>query len=44
MALCGATSHCHGLPLALRAEIASLATVKLVEATWEERLMADVPE
>jgi transposase len=34
----------HGLPLALRAESASPAEVKLVEATLQERLVADVPE
>lgn len=33
-----------GLPLALRAESASPAEVKLVEATLEERIVADVPE
>jgi transposase len=33
-----------GLPLALRAESASPAEVKLVEATMEERIVADVPE
>lgn len=33
-----------GLPLALRAESASPAEVKLVEATLEERLVAEVPE
>ena len=34
----------HGLPLALRAESASPAEVKLVEQTLEERFVADVPE
>lgn len=34
----------HGLPLALRTESASPAEVKLVEATLDERLVADVPE
>src|SRR5215469_5531497 len=34
----------HGLPLALRAESASPAEVTLVEATLEERAVADVPE
>jgi transposase len=34
----------HGLPLALRTESASPAEVKLVEATLEERVVADVPE
>jgi transposase len=34
----------HGLPLALRAESASPAEVKLVEATLEERVVAEVPE
>src|SRR5262249_43309454 len=34
----------HGLPLALRAESASPSEVKLVEATLEDRLVADVPE
>jgi transposase len=34
----------HGLPLALRAESASPAEVKLVEATMEERIVAEVPE
>jgi transposase len=34
----------HGLPLALRAESASPAEVKLVEQTMEERFVADVPE
>jgi transposase len=34
----------HGLPLALRAESASPAEVKLVEPTLEERVVADVPE
>jgi transposase len=34
----------HGLPLALRAESASPAEVKLVEATLEERVVADAPE
>ena len=34
----------HGLPLALRAESASPAEVKLVEATLEERFVAEVPE
>jgi transposase len=34
----------HGLPLALRTESASPAEVKLVKATLEERLVADVPE
>jgi transposase len=34
----------HGLPLALRAESASPAEVKLVEATLEDRIVADVPE
>jgi transposase len=33
----------HGLPLALRAESASPAEVKLVEATLEERVVAEVP-
>jgi transposase len=34
----------HGLPLALRTECASPAEVKLVQATLEERVVADVPE
>jgi hypothetical protein len=34
----------HGLPLALRAESASPAEVKLVEATLEDRLVAEVPQ
>ena len=34
----------HGLPLALRAESASPAEVKLVEQTMEERFVGDVPE
>jgi transposase len=34
----------HGLPLALRTESASPAEVTLVEATLEERFVADVPE
>lgn len=34
----------HGLPLALRAESASPAEVKLVEQTMEERFVAAVPE
>ena len=34
----------HGLPLALRAESASPAEVKLVESTLEERIVAEVPE
>ena len=34
----------NGLPLALRAESASPAEVTLVEATLEERAVADVPE
>ena len=34
----------HGLPLALRTECASPAEVKLVTATLEARLVADVPE
>jgi transposase len=34
----------HGLPLALRAESASPAEVKLVEQTLEQRVVADVPE
>jgi transposase len=34
----------HGLPLALRAESASPAEVKLVQATLEARLVAEVPE
>jgi transposase len=34
----------HGLPLALRTESASPAEVKLVKATLEERMVADVPE
>lgn len=34
----------HGLPLALRAESASPAEVKLVEATLAERFVAEVPE
>jgi hypothetical protein len=34
----------HGLPLALRAESASPAEVTLVEATLQERAVADVPE
>lgn len=33
-----------GLPLALRAESATPAEVKLVEATLDERIVADVPE
>lgn len=33
-----------GLPLALRAESAAPAEVKLVEATLDERIVADVPE
>lgn len=33
-----------GLPLALRAESASPAEVKLVEATLEQRIVVDVPE
>ena len=33
----------HGLPLALRTESASPAEVKLVKATLEERIVADVP-
>ena len=33
-----------GLPLALRAESATPAEVKLVEATLDERFVADVPE
>jgi len=33
----------HGLPLALRAESASPAEVKLVEATLEARIVAEVP-
>ncbi|MCX7714070.1 MAG: IS5 family transposase [Chthoniobacterales bacterium] len=33
-----------GLPLALRAESALPAELKLVEATMEERIIADVPE
>jgi transposase len=34
----------HGLPLALRTESASPAEVKLVTATLDERIVADVPE
>jgi transposase len=34
----------HGLPVALRAESASPAEVKLVAATLQERFVADVPE
>ena len=34
----------HGLPLALRTESASPAEVKLVKATLEERVVADVPQ
>src|SRR6185369_3862445 len=34
----------HGLPVALRAESASPAEVKLVEQTMEERIVADVPQ
>ena len=34
----------HGLPLALRTESASPAEVKLVTATLEARIVADVPE
>jgi len=34
----------HGLPLALRTESASPAEVKLVKATLDERVVADVPE
>jgi transposase len=34
----------HGLPLALRAESASPAEVKLVEQTLEGRFVAEVPE
>ena len=34
----------HGLPLALRAESASPAEVTLVEATLDERVVAEVPE
>ena len=34
----------HGLPLALRAESASPAEVKLVEQTMESRFAADLPE
>src|SRR6266700_1500551 len=34
----------HGLPLALRAESASPAEVKLVEATLEDRIVAEVPQ
>jgi transposase len=34
----------HGLPLALRAESAAPAEVKLVEQTLEQRVVADVPE
>ena len=34
----------HGLPLALRTESASPAEVKLVQATLEERIVAEVPE
>ena len=34
----------YGLPLALRAESASPAEVKLVEQTMEERFVAEVPE
>jgi transposase len=34
----------HGLPLALRTESASPAEVTLVEATLEERVLAEMPE
>lgn len=34
----------HGLPIALRTESASPAEVKLVAATLEERVVAEVPE
>ena len=34
----------HGLPLALRTESASPAEVTLVEATLDERVIAEVPE
>ena len=34
----------HGLPLALRTESASPAEVKLVKATLEERIVAEVPK
>src|SRR2546425_2390569 len=34
----------HGLPLALRAESASPAEVKLVEQTLEERFVAELPQ
>jgi transposase len=34
----------HGLPLALRTESASPAEVKLVQATLEARIVAEVPE
>src|SRR6267378_527493 len=34
----------HGLPVALRTESASPAEVKLVQATLEERIVAEVPE
>ena len=34
----------HGLPLALRTESASPAEVKLVTATLDDRIVADVPE
>jgi transposase len=34
----------HGLPLALRTESASPAEVKLVKATLEERVVAEVPQ
>ena len=34
----------HGLPLALRTESASPAEVKLVKATLEERVVANMPE
>jgi transposase len=34
----------HGLPVALRTESASPAVVKLVEATLDERIVAEVPE
>jgi len=36
-------ADCHGLPLALRTESAAPAEVKLVTATLEARLVADVP-
>ena len=39
----GIADH-HGLPLALRTESASPAEVKLVTATLDERIVADVPE